>query len=138
MKRLHARWLIATSIAVLISSCTADAPEPQAAPCSQPPAAAFAGMAADARAVAEWGYQLYGGWVLPVNRTMEMAVQVTANYGLGTFIYSRVGHPGGYFGYTAYLAVSPEQKQAIAMLIVGNVSSDAANSLMVQLDEAAR
>ena len=88
-------------------------------------AAAAGGIAADAAAVAEWGYRLYGGHILPVDRTLELATPVTFGYGLGTEIMdpilgqTRVGHTGHIHGYTALLAVHPASKVAIAALFVG-------------------
>lgn len=83
------------------------------------------GVAADAPAVAEWGYRLYGGHVLPVERTVELAAPVTFGYGLGTEVMdpvlgqTRVGHTGYIAGYTTLLAVHPESRVAIAALFVG-------------------
>jgi D-alanyl-D-alanine carboxypeptidase len=96
------------------------------------------GIAADAQAVAEWGYRLYGGWVVSKNRTMEMAVQATSNRGLGTYITRTVGHGGHVPGHTSMLAVSTQHRQSIAVLLVGDASAETVESLVDQLEGVSR
>ena len=84
------------------------------------------GGAADAPTLATWGYQLYGGLILPPDRTVELTTPVAPDYGLGTMIVSGlagtdllVGHLGGINGYSTLLAVDPIRELSIAVLTVG-------------------
>jgi len=89
-------------------------------------AGAAGGIAADAPTLASWGYRLYGGLILPPDRTVELGTPVAPDYGLGTMIISGlartdllVGHLGGINGYTTLLAVDPARQLSIAILTVG-------------------
>jgi D-alanyl-D-alanine carboxypeptidase len=85
--------------------------------------AAFGGLAADAPTVARWGYQLYGGRVVPG----ELVRQMTAgdgDYGLGTMRFTRqfstsdsFGHGGDNPDHTSMLLVIPDQRVSIALLL---------------------
>ena len=90
----------------------------------------FAGIAADAATVAKWGYQLYGGRLLPVDSVRAMITQPSAGdiapdrgYGLGTMVFLGLctdptyGHSGADPGYTTLLAVVPARHLAAAVLI---------------------
>jgi CubicO group peptidase (beta-lactamase class C family) len=95
---------------------------------------AATGIAADATAVACWGYRLYGGLVLSPERTIEMRTPVTDRYGLGTLIVGdgqqndldfrlgglgAIGHPGFLIpGYQALLLVVPDDRLSVAVLTV--------------------
>lgn len=90
------------------------------------------GIAADAAALARWGYRLYGGLVLSPEGTTEMRTPVTDQYGLGTFIVGdgrqgdldsrlggigAIGHPGFLIpGYQALLLVVPHDQLSVAVL----------------------
>jgi D-alanyl-D-alanine carboxypeptidase len=86
---------------------------------------AIGGIATDARALARWGYTLYGGLLLPAEQIREMTTPLTPGYGLGTVILhsvargDTVGHDGRIFGYTAQLVVIPTRQLAVAVLIPG-------------------
>ena len=90
-------------------------------------AGAAGGIAADAATLARWGYQLYGGQILPPARTVELATEVAPGYGLGTEIIEQhwgprggaVGHHGGINGYTTVLTVIPAEQVSVAVLGVG-------------------
>jgi D-alanyl-D-alanine carboxypeptidase len=94
---------------------------------------AFAGIAADAATVARWGYQLYGGRVLPMESVRAMMTQPSPGdvgpgrgYGLGTMVFTGLaadatyGHSGLDPGYTSLLAVVPARHLAVAVLIPDN------------------
>ncbi len=85
-------------------------------------AAASAGLAADAPTVARWGYQLYGGRVLPPDLVAEMT-KGEGEYGLGTELFREdigIGTSYGHFGdisdHTSVLVVIPEKKVSAAVL----------------------
>jgi D-alanyl-D-alanine carboxypeptidase len=93
----------------------------------------FAGIAADAATVAKWGYQLYGGRLLPIESVRAMMTQPSTGniapdrgYGLGTMVFMRLctdatyGHSGSDPGYTTLLAVVPARHLAAAVLIPDN------------------
>ena len=102
-------------------------------------AGASGGAAADAATLAEWGYRLYGGRVLPPDLTAELSDPVTPGYGLGTLHLDSapvrpatgpaqdsqltglgvIGHDGGIPGYSSTLLVVPDRSLSIAVLIVG-------------------
>jgi D-alanyl-D-alanine carboxypeptidase len=90
----------------------------------------FSGIAADAATVAQWGYQLYGGRLLPISSVQAMMTQPSPGalaadrgYGLGTMVFSGLspepayGHSGEDPGYTTLLAVIPARHLAAAVLI---------------------
>ncbi|MFI7060783.1 serine hydrolase domain-containing protein [Kribbella sp. NPDC050124] len=93
--------------------------------------AANGGLAADAPTVARWGYQLYGGRVIPANLVSEMT-NGDGEYGLGTMLFTQrfgigtaVGHRGVMPDYTSLLVVVPDKKLAIALLLAdGNRQVD--------------
>ena len=102
------------------------------------------GIAADAPTVAGWGYRLYGGMVLPADRTVEMVTEVAPGYGLGTDILEQrsgpnggaVGHHGGGSGYVTVLTVVPADHLSIAILAVGTDDSAcdrAANAIIAAM-----
>lgn len=102
------------------------------------------GIAADAPTVAGWGYHLYGGMVLPADRTVEMVTEVAPGYGLGTEILEQrsgpnggaVGHHGGGIGYVTVLTVVPADHLSIAVLAVGTDDSAcdlAANAIIAAM-----
>ncbi len=87
--------------------------------------AAAGGLAADAPTIARWGYQLYGGRVLPPDLVSEMTTKGDAPgpYGLGTGLYPNelaIGAAYGHFGdnpdHTSVLAVVPTKKLAAAII----------------------
>ena len=91
---------------------------------------AFTGIAADAATVARWGYQLYGGRLLPAESVRAMTRQSSqvnlrpgVGYGLGTMVFSGLctdptyGHTGDDGRYAALLAVVPKRHLAVAVLI---------------------
>ena len=93
----------------------------------------FAGIAADAATVAKWGYQLYGGRLLPIESVRAMMTQPSTGdiapdrgYGLGTMVFTGLctdtayGHSGADPGYTTLLAVVPARHLAAAVLIPDN------------------
>ncbi|MGW7679956.1 serine hydrolase domain-containing protein [Kribbella sp. NPDC054772] len=85
--------------------------------------AAFGGAAADAPTVARWGYQLYGGRVIP----FDLVDQMTAGdgeYGLGTMRFTRefgigdaYGHAGISPDHTSLLVVIPDKHVSIALIL---------------------
>lgn len=84
---------------------------------------ANAAMAADAMTTALWGYQLYGGRVLPPAQVTEMTAG-QEEYGLGTMRFSQqfglgeaYGHLGQTPGYSTALVVVPEHRVAVALLL---------------------
>jgi D-alanyl-D-alanine carboxypeptidase len=91
------------------------------------------GLAADARAVATWGYQLYGARLLNPSSVQAMETppsqETLANppgveYGLGTMVFEGLstdptyGHLGDFPGYTSILAVVPARHLSAALLVV--------------------
>jgi len=102
-------------------------------------AGASGGAAADAATLADWGYRLYGGRVLPLDLTAELSDPVTPGYGLGTLHLDSapirpatgpaqdpqltglgaIGHDGSIPGYSSTLLVVPDRSLSIAVLIVG-------------------
>jgi D-alanyl-D-alanine carboxypeptidase len=93
----------------------------------------FSGIAADAATVAKWGYQLYGGRLLPIKSVRAMMTQPSKGgiaadrgYGLGTMVFTGLspepayGHSGADPGYTTLLAVVPARHLAAAVLIADN------------------
>nr|WP_238351393.1 serine hydrolase domain-containing protein [Kribbella shirazensis] len=85
--------------------------------------AAFGGLAADAPTVARWGYQLYGGRVLPENLVREMTAG-DGEYGLGTMRFTRLfgladayGHGGDMPDHTSLLVVIPDKRVSIALIL---------------------
>ena len=96
---------------------------------------AATGIAADAAALARWGYRLYGGQVLSPAGTTAMSTPVTDGYGLGTLIVDdggpqalpdyrlggigAIGHPGLLVpGYQATLLVVPHNQISVSVLTV--------------------
>ncbi|MGB8385060.1 MAG: serine hydrolase, partial [Dermatophilaceae bacterium] len=96
---------------------------------------AATGIAADAAALARWGYRLYGGQVLSSAETTAVSSPVTDGYGLGTLIVGdggpqalpdyrlggigAIGHPGLIVpGYQATLLVVPHDQISVAVLTV--------------------
>ncbi len=95
---------------------------------------AATGIAADAGALARWGYRLYGGLVMSPEWTATMSIPVTERYGLGTFIVGdgrqgdldfrlsgigAIGHRGFLIpGYQALLLVVPHDRLSVAVLTV--------------------
>ena len=96
---------------------------------------AATGIAADAAALARWGYRLYGGQVLSPAGTTALSTPVTDGYGLGTLIVGdggpqalpdyrlggigAIGHPGLFVpGYQATLLVVPHDQISVAVLTV--------------------
>ncbi len=84
---------------------------------------AAGGLAADAPTVARWGYQLYGGRVLPTELVSEMT-KGDGGYGLGTMLFTRrfgigtaFGHQGETPDHTSLLVVIPEKKVSVALLL---------------------
>jgi D-alanyl-D-alanine carboxypeptidase len=91
-------------------------------------------VAADASTVATWGYQLYGGRVLPASSTAMMITPVSTasifpgtGYGLGTMLFDglspdvAVGHLGDLGLYSAALVVVPARHESIAVLADGEM-----------------
>jgi D-alanyl-D-alanine carboxypeptidase len=85
--------------------------------------APFGGLAADAPTVARWGYQLYGGRVLPSDLVRQMTAG-NGEYGLGTMRFTRLfgigesyGHAGDMPDHTSLLVVIPEKKVSIAVIL---------------------
>src|SRR5665811_1340156 len=77
-----------------------------------------------------WGYQLYGGRLLPIESVRAMMTQPSTGdiapdrgYGLGTMVFmglspdATYGHSGLDPGYTSLLAVVPARHLAAAVLI---------------------
>jgi D-alanyl-D-alanine carboxypeptidase len=92
-------------------------------------ATAAGGMAADAASVARWGYQLYGGRVVPATIVDAMTAG-DGDYGLGTERFSQslglgdaYGHHGQLPGYTSLLAVVPQRRVSVALLMAGSLKS---------------
>lgn len=87
---------------------------------------AAGGIAADAASVARWGYELYGGRLLPPDAVREMTTVGPGGYGLGTEIEplpnvgTDEGHTGIIPGYTSALIVVPERQTAVSVLIPHN------------------
>ena len=89
------------------------------------------GLAADAPTVARWGYQLYGGRVLPPDLVNEM-IKGDGEYGLGTMRFSEqfgigtaYGHGGDSPDHTSLLIVIPAKKVSISVLLAdGNRNVD--------------
>ncbi|MFG1623201.1 serine hydrolase domain-containing protein [Kribbella sp. NPDC049227] len=86
--------------------------------------AASGGLAADAPTVARWGYQLYGGRVLPPDLVSQMTTKGNAPYGLGTMLFTLqfgLGTAYGHFGdmpdHTSLLVVVPAKKVSVALLV---------------------
>jgi D-alanyl-D-alanine carboxypeptidase len=86
-------------------------------------------IASDAPTLAAWGYRLYGGYVLPVDRVAEMTTPIAGDYGLGTAVFtgnrgantdSPVGHSGSTPGYSSEMGVDPHRQISVAVLFVGN------------------
>jgi len=85
--------------------------------------AANAGLAADAPTVARWGYQLYGGRVVPADLVRQMTAG-DGEYGLGTMLFSRqfgigtaFGHRGELPDYKSLLVVIPDHHVSVAVLV---------------------
>ncbi|TCO51878.1 CubicO group peptidase (beta-lactamase class C family) [Kribbella antiqua] len=95
--------------------------------------AANAGLAADAPTVARWGYELYGGRVIPADLVGQMT-KGDGEYGLGTMQFTQrfgigpaVGHRGEMPDYMSLLVVIPEKRLSIALLFAnGNKQIDTA------------
>ncbi|MET9272712.1 serine hydrolase domain-containing protein [Kribbella sp. NPDC003557] len=86
-------------------------------------AAAYGGLASDAPTIARWGYQLYGGRVLPADLVGEL-VAGDGEYGLGTMRFTRqfgiadaYGHGGDMPDHSSLLVVIPEKKVSIAVIL---------------------
>jgi hypothetical protein len=92
---------------------------------------ANAGMAADAPTIARWGYQLYGGRVVP-NEQVDQMITGDGEYGLGTMLFSQTfgsgtayGHRGEMPDYTSLFIVIPEHKVAVSIILAdGNKHVD--------------
>jgi D-alanyl-D-alanine carboxypeptidase len=103
---------------------------------------AAGGIAADAPALALWGYRLYGGQVLAPGTTTELSTPAVPGngYGLGTKIWqpehggTLVGHDGDTPGYSGTLAVDPAAQVSIVVLAVGATDT---NSITVDILSAA-
>jgi D-alanyl-D-alanine carboxypeptidase len=95
--------------------------------------AANAGLAADAPTVARWGYELYGGRVIPAELVGQMT-KGDGEYGLGTMLFTQrfgigpaVGHRGEMPDYMSLLVVIPEKRLSVALLFAnGNKQIDTA------------
>ncbi|RZU12005.1 D-alanyl-D-alanine carboxypeptidase [Kribbella rubisoli] len=86
-------------------------------------AAAYGGLAADAPTVARWGYQLYGGRVLPPDLVGVMT-KGDGEYGLGTMRFTQqfgigdaYGHRGDMPDHTSLLIVIPAKRISIALIL---------------------
>jgi D-alanyl-D-alanine carboxypeptidase len=95
------------------------------------------GMAADAPSIARWGYQLYGGRVVPTTIVNAMTAG-EGEYGLGTERYSQslglgeaYGHRGEIPGYSTMLAVVPERRIAVSLLMADDLKNT--NPVMTKL-----
>ena len=91
------------------------------------------GIAADAADVARWGYLLYGGRLIQPDLVAQMTEPLAQDtgtpgtpytaYGLGTMLFSvalgpdSLGHTGQIPGFSSLLAVVPERREAVAVLI---------------------
>lgn len=103
---------------------------------------AASGIAADAPALALWGYRLYGGQVLEPDTTKELSTPTIAGggYALGTKIWQTVsgstlvGHDGDTPGYSSTLAVDAAAQVSIAVLAVGGTDT---NSITLDILSAA-
>ncbi|MGS0688647.1 serine hydrolase domain-containing protein [Nakamurella sp. GG22] len=91
------------------------------------------GMASDAPTLAAWGYRLYGGHLLAVDRVAEMTTPVVGDYGLGTGVFTNnrgdttqrlVGHSGSIPGYSSELGVDPDRQISVVLLFVGNADRE--------------
>ena len=84
--------------------------------------------------MATWGYQLYGGRVLPARLTAMMMMPRSQSsifpgtgYGLGTMMFeglatdTAVGHDGDFAHYTGLLVVLPARHLSIAVLATGHM-----------------
>ncbi|MFF0271045.1 serine hydrolase domain-containing protein [Kribbella sp. NPDC004536] len=85
--------------------------------------AAPGGLAADAPTIARWGYQLYGGRVIPADLVDQMTTS-EGEYGLGTMLFTQqfglgeaFGHRGDMPDHTSLLIVVPAKRVAIALLL---------------------
>ncbi|MEV0801107.1 serine hydrolase domain-containing protein [Kribbella sp. NPDC050281] len=85
--------------------------------------AAAGGLAADAPTVARWGYQLYGGRVLPAGLAGEM-IKGDGEYGLGTMLFTlqfgldtAYGHGGDMPDHSSMMVVIPAKKVSVALLV---------------------
>jgi D-alanyl-D-alanine carboxypeptidase len=87
---------------------------------------ASAGIIADAPTIAHWGYQLYGGRLLPAADLRAMTTPSAdqdipqIGYGLGTMVFhallgvdSSVGHEGTWPGFNTLLAVAPARHLSV-------------------------
>ncbi|MGW6277964.1 serine hydrolase domain-containing protein [Kribbella sp. NPDC055071] len=100
--------------------------------------AANAGLAADAPTVARWGYQLYGGRVLPSDLVDQMT-KGDGEYGLGTMRFSEqfgigtaFGHRGEMADHMSLLVVIPSKHLSVALLLAdGNKNVDSAMSQLL-------
>ncbi|WP_427894509.1 serine hydrolase domain-containing protein [Kribbella sp. GL6] len=86
-------------------------------------AAAPGGLAADAPTVARWGYQLYGGRVIPPDLVSQMT-DGEFEYGLGTMLFTdqfglgdAYGHRGDMPDHTSLLVVVPAKRVSIALIL---------------------
>lgn len=103
---------------------------------------AAGGMAADAPALAAWGFVLYGGFVLPPEQISLMAeVDAETEYSIGTmhlgeYGLDAIGHPGRIPGYASILAVAPRLRAAVAVLVNSDapVPADVAGALLATID----
>ena len=90
----------------------------------------FAGIAADAATIADWGHALYGGRLLAPALVRDMRIPPTVTgvvpgigYGLGTMVFEglstdvTVGHIGADPCYTSMLAAVPARHLAVALLV---------------------
>jgi D-alanyl-D-alanine carboxypeptidase len=109
------------------------------------------GIAADAADVARWGYLLYGGRLLQPDLVAQMTEPLAQDtgtpgtpytaYGLGTMLFSvalgpeSLGHTGQLPGFSSLLAVVPERREAVAVLIAdsGKDSFSAVRKLIAGL-----
>jgi D-alanyl-D-alanine carboxypeptidase len=86
------------------------------------------GLAADAPSLARWGYDLYGGRVLPPDQVTALTTGWTDSYGLGTrlgyhnFRDVTVGHDGAVKGYVSDLTVLPGDRIAVAVLVPADLA----------------
>jgi D-alanyl-D-alanine carboxypeptidase len=102
--------------------------------------AANAGLAADAPTIARWGYELYGGRVLPADLVGEMT-EGDGEYGLGTMLFSEqfglgtaYGHSGEMADHSSLLIVIPAKRLSIAVILAdGNRQ---VNTVMGELTRA--
>jgi len=105
-----------------------------------------AGLAADAPALARWGYQLYGARVLPTELVSEMT-KGGGEYGLGTAFFPddvgigrTYGHGGGTPDHSSLLMVLPGKKVSAALLFadgdrnVGKAMTDLMQALQPLLN----